>query len=78
MDNLRSQEPSKPGVNVMVHGDPERAHMEKCDRLGGIEYHINQIKMAVCVIYDKYWLMYTDNIFIFPRMKLLFVSILNQ
>ena len=32
---------------VMVAGDPERKHMEKCDNQGGIWYHPNQIKNAV-------------------------------
>ena len=50
MNDLRSQEPAVSGKNVLVHGDPERAHMQKCDLQGGIEYHQNQIKMAVRVI----------------------------
>ena len=32
---------------VLVAGDPERIHMEKCDKQGGIHYHPNQIKFAV-------------------------------
>lgn len=32
---------------MFVAGDPERKHMEKCDTLGGILYHPNQIKFAV-------------------------------
>ncbi|KAH9422782.1 hypothetical protein DERP_008045 [Dermatophagoides pteronyssinus] len=44
--NLRTQKPADPDRPVLVHGDPERAHMQKCDQQGGIEYHINQIKMA--------------------------------
>ena len=49
MDDLRSQETAEgaAGVSVLVHGDPERKHMNKCDQQGGIEYHANQIKMAV-------------------------------
>ena len=38
---------SKDQDKVMIPGDPERAHMEKCDKLGGIEYHPNQIDFAV-------------------------------
>lgn len=45
MDDLRSQETSGEQP-VLVAGDPERQHMAKCDRAGGIEYHANQIKMA--------------------------------
>ena len=50
MDDLRSQEPAEQGQNVLVAGDPEAAHMKKCDQQGGIEYHANQIKMAVSSI----------------------------
>ncbi|KAH7645348.1 malate dehydrogenase-like protein [Dermatophagoides farinae] len=45
-NNLRSQKPADPDNPVLIHGDPERKHMQKCDHQGGIEYHINQIKMA--------------------------------
>ena len=56
--NLRTQKPADPDRPVLVHGDPERAHMQKCDQQGGIEYHINQIKMAVCIklVYFKNFL----------------------
>ena len=46
INDLRSQDAAVPGVDVLVPGDPERDHMQKCDRQGGIEYHPNQIKMA--------------------------------
>jgi len=32
---------------VLVAGDPEKLHMDKCDREGGIRYHPNQIIKAV-------------------------------
>lgn len=42
--HLPSADQSKP---VLVHGDPERAHMALVDREGGIRYHENQLKAAV-------------------------------
>ncbi|KAI7685460.1 hypothetical protein SSS_10571 [Sarcoptes scabiei] len=44
--NLRSQDPVVPSQPILVHGDPERSHMEKCQQLGGIEYHNNIIQMT--------------------------------
>ncbi|KAL0279211.1 UNVERIFIED_CONTAM: hypothetical protein PYX00_000817 [Menopon gallinae] len=41
--NLPSVDKSKP---VLVHGDPERAHMALVDKEGGIRYHENQLKAA--------------------------------
>lgn len=51
MDDLRSQETASgaSGEPVLVAGDPERQHMAQNDRQGGIEYHANQIKMAVSI-----------------------------
>ncbi|XP_055344795.1 uncharacterized oxidoreductase YjmC-like [Paramacrobiotus metropolitanus] len=43
---LRHLEPSDPSRPVQVAGDPERAHLRKCDSLGGIPYHVNQIRHA--------------------------------
>ncbi|XP_055343934.1 uncharacterized oxidoreductase YjmC-like [Paramacrobiotus metropolitanus] len=43
---LRHLEPADPSKPVLVPGDPERLHMDKCKRLGGIPYHINQIRHA--------------------------------
>ncbi|CAG2111714.1 unnamed protein product, partial [Medioppia subpectinata] len=47
LDSCRNQTPAKDGTDVIVAGDPERQHMELCDSLGGIPYHINQIQFAV-------------------------------
>lgn len=47
IDDCRNQVPAKGEPNVLVAGDPERSHMEKCDKQGGISYHENQIQFAV-------------------------------
>ena len=47
INDCRNQVPAKGEPNVLVAGDPERTHMEKCDQQGGISYHENQIKFAV-------------------------------
>ncbi|GFR84180.1 malate dehydrogenase [Elysia marginata] len=44
--SLRGLEPSEGQEKVFIPGDPERQHMDKCDKLGGIEYHPNQIDFA--------------------------------
>ncbi|GFO19291.1 malate dehydrogenase [Plakobranchus ocellatus] len=44
--SLRGMEPAEGEEQVLIPGDPEQKHMEKCDQLGGIEYHPNQIKFA--------------------------------
>jgi hypothetical protein len=39
---------------VLVAGDPEKRHMETCDKRGGIPYHPSQIKYGAsfyCVTY---------------------------
>ncbi|KAK7109474.1 uncharacterized oxidoreductase YjmC-like [Littorina saxatilis] len=46
MDHCRNLEPAEGESEVLVPGDPERKHIEKCTRLGGIPYHPNQIKYA--------------------------------
>ena len=47
INECRNQEPAEGQTEVLVAGDPERKHMAKCDSLGGIAYHPNQIKFAV-------------------------------
>lgn len=42
MSYLRNMEPSDPSKPVLVHGDPERTHMEKVDKDGGFLYVQNQ------------------------------------
>ncbi|XP_066557161.1 uncharacterized oxidoreductase YjmC isoform X2 [Amia ocellicauda] len=39
----RNLEPAEVGSPVMAAGDPERIHMQRCEDLGGIPYHINVI-----------------------------------
>lgn len=39
MKILRTLQPAEGESEVLVAGDPERRHMEKVDRLGGIPYH---------------------------------------
>jgi len=34
-------------TEVLVAGDPERKHMELCDKQGGIKYHPNVITLLV-------------------------------
>ncbi|CAF1349869.1 unnamed protein product [Adineta steineri] len=40
----RALPPSESGKPVLIAGDPERAHMLKCDKLGGIPYPPSQIE----------------------------------
>jgi len=46
MSYCRNLEPVEGESEVMVAGDPERKHMAKCDKQGGIPYHPNQIAGA--------------------------------
>ncbi|XP_041365965.1 uncharacterized oxidoreductase YjmC-like [Gigantopelta aegis] len=46
MTHCRNMEASEGETEVLVPGDPERKHMDKCEKLGGIPYHPNQIKYA--------------------------------
>ncbi|CAF4485852.1 unnamed protein product, partial [Rotaria magnacalcarata] len=39
----RTLPPSESGKPVLVAGDPERLHMAKCEKLGGIPYPQSQI-----------------------------------
>nr|XP_045581329.1 uncharacterized oxidoreductase YjmC-like isoform X2 [Procambarus clarkii] len=43
MDYCRGMEPAEQGKPVLAPGDPERSHVEKVKKEGGITYHINQI-----------------------------------
>ncbi|KAL3832501.1 hypothetical protein ACJMK2_024140 [Sinanodonta woodiana] len=47
MNMCRTLEPAEGETEVLVAGDPERQHMAKCDKQGGILYHPNVIKYAV-------------------------------
>jgi len=46
MDYCRNLEPIDPQKPVLVPGDPEKAHMKKCDKDKAIAYHVNQIKFV--------------------------------
>lgn len=46
MDHCRNLQPAEGETEVLVPGDPERKHIEKCTQLGGIPYHPNQITFA--------------------------------
>ncbi|BFY99219.1 hypothetical protein BsWGS_02259 [Bradybaena similaris] len=46
INTLRGSEPAEGETEVLVPGDPERNHMARCDKLGGIPYHANQVKYA--------------------------------
>ncbi|KAK7494939.1 hypothetical protein BaRGS_00013818 [Batillaria attramentaria] len=46
IDYCRKLEPAEGETEVLVPGDPERKNMERCDKMGGIPYHPNQIKYA--------------------------------
>ncbi|XP_053380813.1 uncharacterized oxidoreductase YjmC-like [Mercenaria mercenaria] len=46
LNYCRNLDPVEGETEVLVAGDPERKHMEKCDQQGGILYHPEQIKHA--------------------------------
>ncbi|XP_060563749.1 uncharacterized oxidoreductase YjmC-like [Ruditapes philippinarum] len=46
LNYCRDLEPVEGENEVLVAGDPERKHMEKCDKQGGILYHPEQMKQA--------------------------------
>ncbi|XP_035829865.1 uncharacterized oxidoreductase YjmC [Aplysia californica] len=50
---VKTSEPAEGQTDLLVAGDPERAHIELCERLGGIPYHRKQIDFADFVA-DKY------------------------
>lgn len=39
----RGMEPADPEFPVLVAGDVERTHIQKCEELGGISYHLNVV-----------------------------------
>lgn len=45
LDSLRQSEVAEGETKVIVAGDPEREHMEKCSKEGGITYHANVIHL---------------------------------
>ena len=45
----RDLEPTDPERPVLVAGDPERAHMKKCDEIGGIPYPRQVVEHMVSV-----------------------------
>ncbi|CAL1542127.1 unnamed protein product [Lymnaea stagnalis] len=42
----RDQEPAEGESEILVPGDPEKRHMDLCEKLGGIPYHPKQIEFA--------------------------------
>ncbi|CAG0905333.1 unnamed protein product [Cyprideis torosa] len=46
LSSLRETPAVDPSLPILVAGDPEKQHMEKVDRLGGIAYHENQINLC--------------------------------
>ncbi|PAA68433.1 hypothetical protein BOX15_Mlig032596g1, partial [Macrostomum lignano] len=42
--DFRSMQPSDPDKPVLIAGDPERAHMSRCEQLGGVPYHDRQLE----------------------------------
>ncbi|XP_055697713.1 uncharacterized oxidoreductase YjmC [Phlebotomus papatasi] len=46
-DLLRGLPSSDPDKPVLVAGDPEKTHMAKVEKSGGINYHVNQVKTCM-------------------------------
>ena len=53
MDECRNQDQCQGQPKILVAGDPERQHMKLCDKLGGIPYHLNQVKFAVSFVINN-------------------------
>jgi len=50
MDDCRAlEQPDNQSEPVVVAGDPEKAHQQLCDRIGGIPYHMAQISHAISI-----------------------------
>jgi LDH2 family malate/lactate/ureidoglycolate dehydrogenase len=52
IDYCRQMEPVEEDKPVLVAGDPERLHINKCEKHGGIPYHPNQVKYAFDIATD--------------------------
>ena len=50
MDTQRNMDPVDPDKPVLVAGDPEREHIKKCEKLGGIPYPRNVVDYMVKAI----------------------------
>lgn len=46
-NNNLHQNQAEGETEILVAGDPERKHMAKCDKAGGITYHPNVIALLV-------------------------------